>query len=423
MFALLTAAASCVGSAAPPPDQNSLRQTVAAAAPTPTTTLPPGPLSASTASGSLLGVPTSTPSSVPQPPPTVTATPFLGIHDPLEARVAEEFATFGQWQTDFTKRSVSLLSIDPIVPRDRITPIDAPQFTDVAAAPAYMRDNEPVIAFESGGTAKAYPLAMLIWHEIVNDTVGGKPVTVTFCPLCNSSLVFDRSVDGRRLSFGTSGNLRHSDLVMWDRQTQSWWQQITGEAIVGTLTGTQLDVLPSAVISWKAFRELYPEGELLLRVTEDDGSYARDYDNPPYAGYDDVRERPFLFVGTADGRLPAVARVVTLQIAETSVAYPFDFLSGNPVINDSVGGQDIVIMFDDSVASPFTDASLAPQISGGATVFSRQAGAGTLMFVSSAARKRTTGAEQKWATGSAIGAEGWPVSAMRLGFGRRAAGR
>ena len=139
--------------------------------------------------------------------------------------------TFG-WKTDFTKHSVPYSEITrggP--PRDGIPPIDNPKFQTVSDAPDYFVDHEPVVSFEFNGEAKAYPIAILMWHEIVNDEVGGLPITVTFCPLCNTAIVFDRRVGDRVFDFGTSGNVRNSDLVMWDRQTESWWQQITGEAI------------------------------------------------------------------------------------------------------------------------------------------------------------------------------------------------
>ena len=191
------------------------------------------------------------------------------------------FLTFG-WETDFSKHSVpysEIFSGGP--PRDGIPPIDNPMFVDVADPPEYMSDDEPVISLEIEGAAKAYPLAILMSHEIVNDELGGIPVSVTYCPLCNTSIVFDRRVGGRVLDFGTSGNLRNSDLVMWDRQTESWWQQITGEAIVGELTGTRLTFIPAAVVSWAQFREAYPDGQLLSRDT----GFRRNYGLPPYSGY------------------------------------------------------------------------------------------------------------------------------------------
>ncbi len=158
------------------------------------------------------------------------------------------------WETDFSQRLVDLGDFVSILNRDGIDPIDEPAFASVSDPPSYMKPREPVIAVEINGDARAYPLAMLMWHEIVNDVVGGMPVTVTFCPLCNTAITFDRVVDGVELTFGTTGKVRNSDLVMWDRQTQSWWQQITGEALVGHYAGqgTELDVINSPIIAWES---------------------------------------------------------------------------------------------------------------------------------------------------------------------------
>ena len=119
-----------------------------------------------------------------------------------------------------------------------------PEFFSVSDPPDYIRPREPVIAIEINGEARAYPLAIMIQHEVANDVVGGVPVVVTFCPLCNTAIAFDRRVAGRELTFGTSGTVRNADLVMWDRQTETWWQQITGDAVIGELTGYRLSFIP-----------------------------------------------------------------------------------------------------------------------------------------------------------------------------------
>ncbi|KFB09746.1 hypothetical protein EL18_00764 [Nitratireductor basaltis] len=142
------------------------------------------------------------------------------------------------WKTDFSRNSIEwseILSGGP--PRDGIPSIDSPDF-EKASANKTLDQREPVIQLQIGNEIRAYPLSILTWHEIVNDTFDGMPVAVTYCPLCNASITFDRRVDGRILEFGTTGKLRHSDLVMYDRQTESWWQQFTGEAIAGALTGS-----------------------------------------------------------------------------------------------------------------------------------------------------------------------------------------
>lgn len=160
-----------------------------------------------------------------------------------------------EWpRTDFSRHSVPFDEIMSGGPsKDGIPAIDNPSFAP-ASAPGGLAPNEPVISLAIGGDARAYPLRVMIWHEIVNDTIGGVPVAVTWCPLCNSSVVFDRRLDGRTLSFGTTGKLRHSDLVMYDRETETWWQQFSGVAIVGALVDRELTPLPSRVESVARFR-------------------------------------------------------------------------------------------------------------------------------------------------------------------------
>ena len=282
------------------------------------------------------------------------------LDDPVPSRL-----TYG-WETNFDLHSVpytEIVSGGP--PRDGIPPIDSPVFFIADDAPDYMRAQEPVIALEIGGEAKAYPLAMLIRHEIVNDVLGGIPVAVTYCPLCNTALVFDRRVGGGVLDFGTSGNVRKSDLVMWDRQTESWWQQITGEAIVGDLTGTRLKVIAAQILSFSDFRDAYPEGLVLSRET---GIYpAGTYEVAPYAGYDREGGQPFLFGDDVDPRLPALERVLTVEIAGEAIIYPFSDLRITPVINDVVGGRDVAVFYTGDTLSPFAGTSAAPRRPVGST--------------------------------------------------------
>jgi Protein of unknown function (DUF3179) len=209
-----------------------------------------------------------------------------------------------EWpDTDFGRHSVPL---DEIIsggpPRDGIPSIDDPKF--VPASEAALPDQEPVIGLVVDGDARAYPLRILIWHEIVNDVVGGVPVAVTYCPLCNTGLVFDRRVHDRVLEFGTTGKLRHSDLVMYDRTTESWWQQFLGEAIVGELTGTQLAMLPARLESFAKFKQRAPDG----RVQVPSGA-TRAYGANPYARYDSA-PAPFLYHGLLPDGIPPLARVV-----------------------------------------------------------------------------------------------------------------
>jgi hypothetical protein len=193
------------------------------------------------------------------------------------------------------------------VPKDGIPSIDEPEFAPVAERRDWLADREPVIGLAINGDARAYPLRVLTWHEIVNDTVGGMPVAVTYCPLCNTAIVFDAKFDGQRLTFGTTGKLRHSDLVMYDRQTGTWWQQFTGRGIVGEHTGAKLAFVPARLESWREFLERHPDGQVL--VPKDPN--ARPYGKNPYAGYDSAQS-PFLYRGPMPEKLPAMARVVVV---------------------------------------------------------------------------------------------------------------
>ena len=259
------------------------------------------------------------------------------------------------------------------VGRDGIPPIDNPQFDDLETADAWLQDYSPVIALEIDGVARAYPLAILTRHEIANDIVGGVPVAVTFCPLCNSAIVFDRRVDGEDLRFGVSGLLRHSDLIMWDGQTQSLWQQLTGEGIVGAHTGRLLDIVPSQLVGYAAFKTRYPEGEVL-------STGGRLYGSNPYVNYDGSA-RPFLFMGALDERLPATERVLGADLEGISVAYPFSLLAEKSVINDRVGERDVVAIWQPGATSALDAASIdRSRDVGMAALFERTLGDQTLTF-------------------------------------------
>jgi hypothetical protein len=213
----------------------------------------------------------------------------------------------GEWpRTDFAQSAVpfdEILSGGP--PKDGIPALDAPRMIPVASENR-LADSEPVMVLEiSGETPRAWPIRYLTWHEIVNDQVGAAPVAVTFCPLCNAGIIFDRRLGGQVLSFGVSGKLRHSDMIMYDRQTESWWQQALGEGIVGTMTGKRLKELPGWMESWGSYRARNSDGLVM-----DQPDWARSYGRNPYVGYDSLA-RPFLY----DGEMPPhgiepLARVV-----------------------------------------------------------------------------------------------------------------
>lgn len=240
---------------------------------------------------------------------------FLGII--LVVPLAFYVATGGavNWEaawpkTDFSRHSVPLDEITSGGPgKDGIPAIDDPKFIEVDKLDPDkgMGKTEPVISVHINGERRAYPIQILMWHEIVNDTVGGVPIAVTYCPLCNSAIVFDRRVDGRVLDFGTTGNLRNSDLVMYDRQTESWWQQFIGEAIVGSMLGTRLKALPSRVESLELFKKKAPKGTILVPP---EGVW-RAYGINPYTKYDSA-PRPFLYSGEMPEGIEPLAYVLVV---------------------------------------------------------------------------------------------------------------
>src|SRR5712692_1733909 len=238
------------------------------------------------------------------------------------ARAADPALTAG-WKTDFSRHLVPLSQFQSGGPgKDGIPALDHPRFAP-ASSIDWLAFREPVIELAVGRDVRAYPLQILIWHEIVNDRVGGVPVAVTFCPLCNTAIAFDRRVRRHTLSFGTTGNLRNSDLVMYDRQTQSWWQQFGGEALVGRYAGTGLRELPARIVAWREFEHLHPHALVLTRDT----GFSRPYGENPYSGYDDAASPPFFPVAHAsDHRLPPKERVVFLERGRQAAVVPFSVL-------------------------------------------------------------------------------------------------
>ncbi|MGC9370402.1 MAG: DUF3179 domain-containing protein [Paracoccaceae bacterium] len=207
--------------------------------------------------------------------------------------------------TDFSRLAVDLgevISGGP--PRDGIPAILDPAFI-AASDETRLDDREPVMTYvPDNGPARAYPIRYLMWHEIVNDVVDGRPTAVTFYPLCNTGMVFDGRLDGQALTFGVSGLLRHSDMIMYDHQTESWWQQALGEGIAGEMTGRELTQLPAWMESWAAFLESHPDGLVL-----DEPNWRRVYGTNPYRNYDTMR--PFLYSGEDPPHgIPPLERVV-----------------------------------------------------------------------------------------------------------------
>ena len=200
-------------------------------------------------------------------------------------------------------------------PPDGIPAIDEPTFLR-ARDVNWLADTEAVLALTVGDETRAYPFQIMTWHEIVNDTVGGVPVAVTYCPLCNSGVAFDRRVDGKVLDFVTSGMLHANNLIMYDRQTESLWPQLSGQAAIGVMTGATMDVLPTSPVGWADFRTAHPDAWVLSRDT----GHRRDYGRNPYVGLDSDPDRPPPFGAPSDDdRLPPMERVIALQGSSETV--------------------------------------------------------------------------------------------------------
>ena len=272
------------------------------------------------------------------------------------------------FDTNLEKRNIELNElIDGGPGKDGIPSIDNPKFVSQEEASDWLRSREPVISLEINGEARAYPIQILMWHEIANDEVGGVPVSVTFCPLCYSAIVFDRRHNGEVLEFGVSGLLRHSDMIMYDRTTESLWQQFSGEALVGDYTGNFLTILPSQLISFDQFREAHPNAPVLSRET----GHRRNYGENPYAGYDDINNSPFLLREEVPDKISPMEKVVGVRTKKAVKGYTYSITRKQRVLHDTVGEKPIVIFHVDGMASALDNRTIHRSRDDGATgVFS-----------------------------------------------------
>lgn len=284
------------------------------------------------------------------------------------------------WQQGAEADPPTLVDLDEIIsggpPPDGIPPIDDPKYVSVAEADEWIGDTEPVIVVERDEQARAYPVQIMTYHEIVNDTLAGEPLLVTYCPLCNSGLAFEPTVRGQTLDFGTSGRLWQSNLVMYDRQTQSLWSQFTGQAIVGPLLEETLERVPLGLVSWADYQRAHPDGDVLSRDT----GATRDYGSNPYVNYDSASS-PFLFRGETDDVLPQMARIVAFGQDSDPAAIPLDTLQEEKVLNIEIDAEPAVAFWAPGVNSALDSRQIAEGEDVGATgVFDAQADGTTLMF-------------------------------------------
>jgi hypothetical protein len=240
-------------------------------------------------------------------------------------------------------------------PKDGIPAVDQPLFIAIAEADEWLAEDEPVFVVSADGQTHIYPVQILTYHEIVNDVVGNTPVTVTFCPLCNSGLTFRREFNGDLLDFGTTGRLRLSNLIMYDRQTETWWQQATGEGLVGRFAGFRLELYPMLMLPWDRARDRFTEATVLSRDT----GFHRPYGNNPYAGYDTSRQ-PFLYTGPrAPGPFASMDRVLEVKQGQESAAFPYPLLAEDRVLQQVVGGESVVVFWEAGTSSALDTRSIA----------------------------------------------------------------
>lgn len=247
---------------------------------------------------------------------------------------------------EFPEPLVEPADLRVVLQPDSIPAIDDPKFLPPECVD-FLHDVEPVIAVEVNGEARAYPMQIMMWHEIVNDTIAGSPVTVTYCPLCNTAVAYDRRLGDRILDFGTSGGLYFSALVMYDRQTESLWSHFTAEGLAGVLAGRSLDTYPAQIVSWEAWRDAHPDGLVLSRDT----GHSRAYGDNPYDGYDDIDEPPFLFDEEVDGRLAGKERIVAFGQDEDPVAVRLDEVADSGVYETDLDGDPVVVLHIPGTAS------------------------------------------------------------------------
>ncbi len=226
-------------------------------------------------------------------------------------------------------------------PRDGIPALDEPKV--VPASESAWKDEEIVLGLVVGGEARAYPVAILDWHELVNDTLGGRPILVSYCPLCGTGLVFDRRIDGKTRHFGVSGLLYRSDLLMYDRETESLWSQIAARAVTGPMMGRRLDMLRSSFQRWGEWRSEHPETTVLSKRT----GHRRDYARSPYGGY--ARSRDLMFPAPYDRRYHPKMPTLGLRIpGEGARAYPAsEVAKAGGRVEDRFLGRKVEIRYDD----------------------------------------------------------------------------
>ena len=253
------------------------------------------------------------------------------------------------------------MNVQNVLPRDAIPSIDQPTF-----GPEYFGAADDEVIVVNGARPRAYPIRILSYHEIVNDVVDSRPVAVTWCPICWSAAVYDRRVNGQTLTFGTSGKLADDVLVMYDRETESEWQQSTGNAITGELQSEQLSMLDSSLLTWETFKAQYPDGEVLQppRESETAGQTAQEqYDMEPYEQYSERDEFGLCGMRGEGPRrtwdrddIDAKTEVLGVEIGDAALGFPLHLVAAEDgIVTATVGGNDILAVKTAESATVFID--------------------------------------------------------------------
>ncbi|MFQ5815392.1 MAG: DUF3179 domain-containing protein [Candidatus Hydrothermarchaeaceae archaeon] len=242
-------------------------------------------------------------------------------------------------------------------PKDGIPSIDNPKYVGVEEADGWIQDNELVLAVIHKGVKRVYPLQIMVWHEIVNDEIAGDPILITYCPLCGSGIAFERTLDGEEVEFGTSGKLYNSNLVMYDRKTDSYWTQIDGLAVVGELTGTKLTPISIDTVVWRDWKKAHPDSEVLSQDT----GFRRQYGRDPYGSY---YEDSFLIfpVENRDDRVHPKTVIFGIEVGGVYKAYKEDDLKELKTIEDTVNGVSVRVERDDVGVVRITDLETGEEI-------------------------------------------------------------
>ncbi len=255
------------------------------------------------------------------------------------------------WKTDFDNYILHPDSIYTYADADPVPSLEEPAFETVAQAGRWLNDREPIAMVSINGETKAYPIQIMMHHDVANDVVGGTPVAVTFCILCGSAMAYDRRLDGQVLDFGAAGALNNSNLVIYDRQSQTWWGQIIGTGLVGKYAGKKLTPIPAPVMSFRDYRVNYPDGLVLSRET----GFDRDYGKGRMTEYESQGPIGRVFTKDVDVRLPVKERVMVLEDGEDIVAIPYTALGERKVITTEVGEKEFVVFWGPGTSSIYAE--------------------------------------------------------------------